>query len=64
MTEDDQLWSPTVRETQAELAARAKIILDNIFESCDVSDTCTLPFLCQVNNDALILVISHFYFGT
>jgi broad specificity phosphatase PhoE len=39
MTEDDRLWSATVRETPAEVAVRANLILKDIFETCDTSDT-------------------------
>ncbi|KAL8683821.1 MAG: hypothetical protein Q9186_000309 [Xanthomendoza sp. 1 TL-2023] len=35
MTEDDELWSPHTRETNAELDVRMKVLLDDIFTAND-----------------------------
>ncbi|KAL4081441.1 hypothetical protein V8B97DRAFT_26584 [Scleroderma yunnanense] len=32
-TEEDELWSPDIRETWADIDARARTVLDMIFES-------------------------------
>ncbi|KAG6910358.1 hypothetical protein DXG01_011073, partial [Tephrocybe rancida] len=37
-TEEDLLWDPEVRETKAQLAGRAKVVLDQIFQ--DDNETC------------------------
>ena len=32
LSEEDELWHPTIRETKTEVAKRARIVLDKIFE--------------------------------
>ena len=57
--DEDRLWRASVRETQ--VAARAKIVLDGIFEGCGVSESCGHPILTW----ALLYLIDVFvfYFG-
>ena len=59
MTEDDQLWNQTVRETPTEVAARAKTILDDIFENCNGS-TCMHDWSSVCKDSTNLCVIQSF----
>ena len=39
LTEEDELWKEDVRETHAQVAARAKLVLDHVFEH-DTQSNC------------------------
>lgn len=57
MTEADELWSPTHRETNAELDARIKRLLDDVFSTDDsafISFTSHSGAIC-----ALLRVLGH-----
>jgi len=45
MTEEDELWKTDVRETHEQVAQRAKLVLDHIFEH-DTLSNCQCLFLC------------------
>jgi hypothetical protein len=44
--EEDILWDPKVRETKAEVAERARKVLDYVFEK-DTSSTCEFDDICS-----------------
>jgi hypothetical protein len=42
LTELDELWSPTVRESKAQVAERARKVLDDVFQKNDVDAQCKI----------------------
>lgn len=62
LTEEDELWNPDVRETKAEVAARAKGIIEKIWEERP-DDWCEIWTLVlsvsTLTNDTVVGVTAH-----
>ena len=59
-TELDELWSPTVRESEKQVAERARKILDVIFQN-DKDTLCKIELLCLFIYFSFFRLV-HFFF--